>query len=189
MTSVEPVARELRDGTPVVLRAARPGDAASTLGLFRTVVEEGLYTLSEPDEVTATEADERRAIAADGAHPGRLRLVAEVEGQVAGTIRAEAGRFRRTRHFAEIDSFWVHPRWRRCGIGDLLLGALIRWAEGHPELEKLGLFVFSTNAAAISLYEKHGFVVEGRYPRDMKLGEGEYVDTVAMGRMVKGRTG
>jgi RimJ/RimL family protein N-acetyltransferase len=166
-----------------------PDDAPATLALFRLIVEEGRYTLSEPDEVTATEHDERRAIINDAADPGRLRLVLEAGGEVVGTVRVEAGRFRRTRHFGDLDSLWVHPQWRRRGVADLLLRAVIDWARHHPELEKLGLFVFSTNSAAIRLYEKHGFVIEGRYPRDMKLGEGEYVDTLAMGLLVKPRVG
>jgi RimJ/RimL family protein N-acetyltransferase len=64
---------------------------------------------------------------------------------------------------------------------------LTSWARHHPGIEKLGLYVFSTNAAAISIYQRHGFVIEGRYPRDMKLEDGGYVDTVAMGLLVKPR--
>jgi hypothetical protein len=82
---------------------------------------------------------------------------------------------------------WVHAFWRRRGLARHLLAELIAWAQGHPEIEKLGLYVFSTNTAAIRLYQEHGFVVEGRYPRDMKFGDGSYVDTVAMELLVKAR--
>ncbi|MBD1842632.1 GNAT family N-acetyltransferase [Cyanobacteria bacterium FACHB-63] len=44
---------------------------------------------------------------------------------------------------------------------------MLKWAKGHPVLEKLGLFVFSTNTRAIRFYEKHGFIIEGRYSRDL----------------------
>jgi RimJ/RimL family protein N-acetyltransferase len=66
-----------------------------------------------------------------------------------------------------------------------LLAALISWAKVRPEIEKLGLFVFSTNEAAIHMCQEHGFVVEGRYPRDIKFEDGTYADTVAMGLLVK----
>jgi RimJ/RimL family protein N-acetyltransferase len=55
------------------------------------------------------------------------------------------------------------------------------------DIEKLGLFAFSTNEAVIRLYRCHGFAVEGRYPGDLKFGDGTYADTVARGLMVKER--
>ncbi len=48
--------------------------------------------------------------------------------------------------------------------------------------------MFSTNGAAIRPYRRQGFLVEGRYPRDAKFGDGGYTDTVAMGLRVKDRT-
>ena len=110
-----------------------------------------------------------------------------MDGGVVGTVRASAEPYRRVRHFADVDSLWVAASRRRRGVAGLLLSAVILWARHHPEIEKLGLFVFSTNGGAIHLYERYGFVVEGRYPRDIKFGDGDYADTVAMGLMVKGR--
>ncbi|MBD1842631.1 hypothetical protein H6F89_04240 [Cyanobacteria bacterium FACHB-63] len=87
-------------------------DATATLGLFRSIVEEGVYTLAEPEELTATVEDEREAIGKDQEHPGNLCLVAEVDGEVVGMIRVESGRYRRTQHFADIDSMWVDANCR-----------------------------------------------------------------------------
>ena len=39
-----------------------------------------------------------------------------------------------------------------------LLATLIAWARAHLEIEKLGLYVFSTNEPAVRLYQKPGFV-------------------------------
>ncbi|MGD1862596.1 MAG: GNAT family N-acetyltransferase [Leptolyngbyaceae cyanobacterium] len=175
----------LADGIPVTIRSATVADAASTLALFRSVVEEGAYTLAEPVEFAQTLADEQAAIADDLDHPGQLCLVATVDGVVVGMVRATAGCYRRTQHFADIDSMWVAPPWRGRGIAQGLMDALIAWAEQHEHLEKLGLFVFSTNQRAIRFYEKQGFVIEGRYARDMKLSDREYVDTIAMGKLLK----
>jgi len=69
-----------------------------------------------------------------------------------------------------------------------LLAALISWARANPEIENLGLYVFSTNEAAIRLYQAHGFAVEGRYPRDMKFEDGSYAGTVAMGPLLEPRS-
>ncbi len=59
---------------------------------------------------------------------------------------------------------------------------------GDAPATKLGLFVFSTNGAAIRPYRRQGLLVEGRYPRDVKFGDGSYADTVAMGLRVEDRT-
>jgi RimJ/RimL family protein N-acetyltransferase len=66
-----------------------------------------------------------------------------------------------------------------------LLQTLIDWAEANPLIEKIGLAVFANNEAAIRLYRKLGFMEEGRRPREMKLGPGQYVDDVLMCRLVK----
>jgi len=175
-------------GGSVTVRTATAGDAPATLALFRSVVEEGAYTVRELSELDLTEDEERGYIEEDWAAPGNLCLVAtDGDGAVVGMVRASAGTYRRTGHFADVDSLWVDVSWRRRGVAKGLLSALISWAREHPRIEKLGLFVFSTNGAAIRLYERHGFRVEGLYPRDIKFGDGSYADTVAMGLRVKDR--
>jgi RimJ/RimL family protein N-acetyltransferase len=67
-----------------------------------------------------------------------------------------------------------------------MIQAMLQWAEVHPFIEKVTLNVFSTNINAISVYENCGFTVEGRCPRDMKLADGTYIDSVLMFKFVKG---
>ena len=187
MAILEASTQFLADGTKVIIRSAELKDATATLSLFRSIVEEGFYTLTEPTELTAIIEDEQEVIFKAQEHPGSLCLVAEVDGEIVGTIRAESGSYRRTRHFADIESMWVDASWRGRGLANLLITYLLNWAKQHPVLEKLGLFVFSTNTRAIKFYEKHGFVIEGKYSRDMKISENNYVDTIAMGQLIKPR--
>ena len=175
-------------GGSLTVRTATARDAPATLALYRSVVEEGAYTVREPSEFDLTKEQERGYVEEDRRAPGNLCLVAtEGDGAVVGMVRASAGAHRRTGHFADIESLWVEVSWRRRGVAGVLLSALISWARDHPQIEKLGLFVFSTNGAAIRLYRRHGFQVEGRYPRDIKFGDGSYADTIAMGLMVEER--
>ena len=122
---------ELPMPIPAIIRTATTHDAPATLALFRSVVEEGRYTVQEPSEVTITEDEEREYIEADRKAPGHLCLVATVGGVVVGMLRAQAESYRRTRHFADIDSMWVHASWRRRGLARHLLAELIAWAQGH----------------------------------------------------------
>lgn len=60
-----------------------------------------------------------------------------------------------------ISNVAVHPLWRRRGVADALLDALIERAR-QKILSFLTLEVRESNAPAIALYEKHGFRSVGR---------------------------
>ena len=59
-----------------------------------------------------------------------------------------------------LDNIAVAPEARRRGVADALLGALTGFGREH--LAALMLEVRASNAPAIALYEKHGFVAVGR---------------------------
>ena len=63
----------------------------------------------------------------------------------------------------QITNVATHPLWRRHGFADALLGALKKMAKERG-LTLLSLEVRESNAAAIALYEKHGFFTAGRRP-------------------------
>jgi ribosomal protein S18 acetylase RimI-like enzyme len=75
----------------------------------------------------------------------------------------------------------VHPDYRGRGIGSRLLEAALRNAD-EIGLERVDLEVFATNAGAIKLYERHGFVQEGMRRRVRKI-DGRYDDNVLMCRL------
>ncbi len=184
MSMIEPRDVRLRDGTTAVIRAAREEDAEDLVALCREVAAEGPWTLAEGDEKKLTAAGEAKEIDRLNGHTGSVYLVACDDSRVIGTARAEGGAYRRTAHFADVHSVWVH-RTRRClGVADGLMRALVNWAHASEQIEKLGLFAFSTSEAAISLYKKHGFVCEGRGVRDMKFEDGSYADTVILGHFL-----
>ena len=115
--------------------------------------------------------------------PGKLVLVAEIPDEVIGCLSFENGQRRRIAHRGSF-GISVREKWRGQGIGTAMLQTLIDWAEANPLIEKVGLSVFANNVDAIRLYKRLGFVEEGRQPREMKLGPGEYTDNVLMYRFV-----
>ena len=64
----------------------------------------------------------------------------------------------------ELDSIAVHPALRRQGVASALLTVVVAWAEEHGS-RRLTLEVRASNAAAIRLYERHGFMREALRPR------------------------
>lgn len=87
------------------------------------------------------------------ADPTRLRLVAEANGRVIGTVGggpSEVG------GVANLTSMWVHPSARGQGVGSALVAAVLEWAH-ESGFEQVFLWVAEGNSDAEHLYERHGF--------------------------------
>ena len=75
----------------------------------------------------------------------------------------------------------VHPRWQGRGIGRMLLGVALSWADGVG-LERLELNVLADNHRAVKLYESVGFVLEGTRRGAFRFEDGRVVDDHMMAR-------
>jgi ribosomal protein S18 acetylase RimI-like enzyme len=78
-------------------------------------------------------------------------------------------------HKGTIVSMYVLPEYRSQGIARALLAEAIDRARRLPGLTQLLLGVMETQTTAKHLYESLGFVVYGREPRAVKIGD-EYFD-------------
>ncbi len=168
----------------VLIRNAEANDAREIIEINISVINEQMFMLREPEEANYTIESEISNIANHFRNPGSLYIVAEVQMKVIGFLEIQNGGLRRTSH-SGLFSMFILKNYREEGIGQLLLQTLISWAEKNPIIEKISLAVFSTNQRAFNLYRKSGFVEEGRCPRDMKLRDGTYIDSVLMYRFVK----
>ena len=173
-----------KNGVAFVIRCPEPDDASNLLTYIRSVAQETGFFIIQPDEFPATEEQERQWIQEHLDDPGKLALIAEVAGKIVGSLSFENGPFWATSHTG---TFGVSIRrdWRGKGIGTALLETLLEWAEANSLIEQVGLSVFSSNADAIKLYRRLGFVEEGHRAKAIKLGPGQYIDEVLMGRFVK----
>lgn len=107
-------------------------------------------------------------------------VVAEVDGHVVGYARvARHMRVVSNEHVLHFDALAVSPSARGRGIASLLIEAAIEEARRRG-VRKLGLRALSTNSVALTLYDRHGFVEEGRLIDEIRLPDGSYVDDVWM---------
>jgi RimJ/RimL family protein N-acetyltransferase len=74
----------------------------------------------------------------------------------------------------------VADDWRGMGVGSGLLETAIAWAR-DVGAHKVALQMWSHNDRARALYEKYGFVEEGRLARHYRRNNGELWDAVVMG--------
>jgi RimJ/RimL family protein N-acetyltransferase len=116
-------------------------------------------------------------------NPAEILILAEMAGEIVGNIDLHVGARRRTSHVGEF-GMGMLPEVRSRGLGSLLLGRLIRWARGVPQLEKIDLRMIANNTRAMGLYRKLGFVEEGRRAREIKYADGSYADEILMGLLL-----
>jgi ribosomal protein S18 acetylase RimI-like enzyme len=117
--------------------------------------------------------------------PPEAHLVCEVDGMLAGYIRLRpATPLPENAHVIGVFGLAVEPAARRQGAGSALLAAAEDFARAR-RARKLSLRVFSTNLAAIRLYERLGFEREGLLRGEFLI-NGEYVDDVLMTKYLVG---
>lgn len=109
-----------------------------------------------------------------------LFLVAVVGNRIVGYSRCEGTNLKRLLHKVEfgvcvLEKYWGHS------IGKNLLQESISWADSEG-IKKMTLNVLETNVKALELYKKHGFEVEGILKRDKLLSDGQFYNTIVMGR-------
>jgi RimJ/RimL family protein N-acetyltransferase len=161
------------------VRSARPNEAGALFDHYLLIrAREPEVNVEEADEWNATADSVRRLIEGLDRAPNGVLLVADAGG-VVGALSVEGGRFRKTRHVAEV-GVSVARAWRRQGVGRRLMETAIGAARTSKELARLSLRVFASNAPAIALYESLGFLAEGRRPGHLRIG-GRDEDLILMG--------
>jgi RimJ/RimL family protein N-acetyltransferase len=183
----------LPGGARCRLRCACDEDAAAILEFDARANANNMFAVREPGEVQRTLEEQLTSIRAHLDAPGNLKLLAEgMDGGVAGEGAAaiigqlsfRCGERKKLAHHGHF-GIAVDADWRGKGVGTALIRTLLDWAADHPTIEKVCLGVFETNTRARALYERLGFVAEGRQVRFFKLGPGEYADDIQMCLFVK----
>ena len=167
----------------VTIRQARPADAERLIAYVQTLAEEpGINIVIGPGEFDLTVGQEACFVAECVAADNALFLVAEAGSEIVGLLTCQGGKRRATRHAATL-GVSVAQGWRGQGIGTRLMEWAIRWARGTGIVSRIELMVFARNQKAIRLYERLGFVEEGRL-RKAIYRDGEYIDDLVMGLLL-----
>ncbi|MBU5440191.1 GNAT family N-acetyltransferase [Tissierella sp. MSJ-40] len=165
-----------------ILRCPTKNDAAELSELRIKIDGETENLDRESGEGLLTPEDFKKLIYEDSMAERTLFLVAEVDGKIVGFTRCIGNKLSRFRHKAEFGiciskEYWGH------GIGKVLLENVLMWADATG-IEKISLTVVETNTKAIQLYKKYGFVEEGLLRKDRIHKDGNYYNTVIMGRLL-----
>lgn len=163
----------------VTIRRVRTSDAESMARLMGDP-----ETLGSLLQLPYPSVEAWRTRLAEWDTPGRadLLLVAESEQRIVGNAGLNpVGTALRRRHAMSL-GIMVEKSWHGRGVGTQLMAALLDAADRWLGCLRIELTVFTDNAAAIALYRKFGFEVEGTH-RAYALRDGRYVDVLAMARL------
>ena len=154
---------ELRDAEAMQTTFSSPEAQAGTLQMPLPSVEMWRKRLSE-------------------SAPTDYLLVAEVDGEVVGNLGLHAASSSPRRKHAASIGMSVRDDWHRRGVGSALMVAALDIADNWHNYARLELTVYTDNVAALALYRKFGFEMEGTHKR-YAYRDGRYVDAYAMARL------
>jgi L-phenylalanine/L-methionine N-acetyltransferase len=163
----------------VTIREAAPEDAEQIIALVQKMSAEPDVDIAlSPGEFYHTIESEGAILAEFAASENSIYLVAQAGDRIIGFLNCKGGNRKATCHVALL-SISIDQAWRNQGVGSRLMAHAIEWARDTEIVNRIELLVFARNEMAIHLYQKFGFVVEGRQRRAI-FRNGEYLDDLMM---------
>lgn len=159
-----------RSGVTTV-RPSTEADFEDWFALFEEVASEGRWIGAE----SPLDREERRAVFVRTLeNPNAASFVAEADQRIVGNLGVTM-----SGGIAEF-GMMIRDGYRGQGIGSALLEACLDWARSAMA-HKVALSVWPHNVAAIALYKKFGFEIEGRLVQHYRRRSGELWDALLMG--------
>jgi RimJ/RimL family protein N-acetyltransferase len=164
------------------IRVATVDDAEELVAYLEVILADRRASIADLDEMMLDVPRQREHLRRIQTRADALALVAEHAGEIIGFLTMEPGRRRKVGHTAEL-GMSVREDWRGMGVGSSLIARAEGWARSTGRIRKICLNVFSENTAALGLYQKAGFAIEGRL-RDQVMIDGKCQDLILMGKML-----
>ena len=159
-----------------IIRRAQPIDYEAVSRIF-----EGTKAFSGTLQLPFPSAERWRQRLAEPPE-GSFNLLACVENEVVGQLGLHTlPNNPRRRHVGQI-GMAIRDDWQGKGAGSALMQAAVNLADQWLNLSRLELEVYTDNEAAIRLYRKFGFNIEGTLIR-FAYRDGQFVDAYAMARL------
>ncbi|MFD1357717.1 GNAT family N-acetyltransferase [Fictibacillus halophilus] len=173
MQSGETFSFEAKNGETIILRPVAESDAKDIIKHVETIVKAGRYLQKEEPR----SLEEEIKFILETKLKGNMYTAVERKGKVVGIARVLKGELEMKKHTG-IFRTWIHPDSQGLGIGKQVMNYTLRWGRTN-NLHKLWLTVFSGNEKAVLVYEKVGFITEGRQKNQVII-DGKFEDEIFM---------
>ncbi len=165
----------------VTVREITPDDAAAYIQLRLQIDAETRFMIFQAEPGSLSPRRVRSRLELILSTDNQTIFVAEEGEQLVGFLCATGGVYRHDCHNVQI-VVGVRQAFTCQGIGTRLLGACECWARAH-DLYRLELSVMTYNHAAVALYTKLGFEIDGLAKAMLRVDD-EYVDLYYMSKVL-----
>lgn len=166
----------------MIIREIKKSDSENFAILTPQIEAESEYMLWEGGERNVQVDQQLKMIKGIEQKENSTILVAESDGnKLVGFLMAFGGNAKRNKHSAYI-VMGILKEYRGKGIGTMLFEKLEKWAF-KQSIHRLELTVVTRNIAAISLYKKVGFEIEGTKRHSLFI-DSEFVDEYHMSKLI-----
>jgi RimJ/RimL family protein N-acetyltransferase len=165
----------------VIIREIKESDAENFLNLCKRIDAETPYMMFEPGERLTTIEDQRNEIRDILSRDNQTIFIAEKSDQLIGYLAAYGGRYKRNMQTVYVVTGIVKG-FTSQGLGTRLFEQLEEWAKKR-KIHRLDLTVMVRNEAALALYKKIGFEIEGRKKHSLFIND-SYVDEYWMAKLL-----
>lgn len=173
---------KLKDGNIITIRKANKSDAKKMIEYVNQIsIESDNLTFGEGEFGISIEQEEQ-FLDRISKQNNALFITAEFEGIIIGNLNFSGGTRPRTEHTGEFGVSVLKDYWGS-GLGTELVKFLVDWCKNLGIIRKVNLRVRTDNVAAIHLYKKLGFNVEGVITRDLRINN-KFYDTLFMGLLI-----
>ena len=148
----------------LLIREAEAEDTAELVTFLNRVSLETDFTSLDGEGILLTDTEMELFLDKQAHSENQITLLALLNDKIAGLVNITADQRKRVRHIGDLFIVIGKKYWNN-GLGSLLLEEAIEWAQASGILCRLQLTVQTRNQAAVHLYQKHGFVIEGRQER------------------------
>ena len=167
----------------LLIREAESKDAAELVAFLNRVSLETDFTSLDGDGILLTSEEMEIFLNKQASSDNQITLLAFLNDKIAGIVNITADQRKRVRHIGDLFIVIGKKYWNN-GLGSFLLEEVVEWAQASGILRRLQLTVQTRNQVAVHLYQKHGFVIEGRQERGAYIEEGDFIDVYLMGRLI-----
>jgi L-amino acid N-acyltransferase YncA len=163
----------------VSVRPSRDSDVAAMLAIYLHHIAHGVDP-SQHDDIEPPDADDIRRRRKNMQKHKLPHLVAEIDGEVVGYAYAVPFRKRPAYRYVVKHSIYVHHNYLHCGIGRMLMPALLDACAAAGYRQIIG-YIDGANRASMQLHESFGFRQVGCLP-SIGFKFGKWTDSVMMQR-------
>ena len=167
----------------LLIREAETQDALDLIALLDQIGHESSFTSLDENGIAMSESEMELFIDQQAQSDNQIILLAFLNDELVGVVNITADQRPRVRHIGDVFLGIKKAYWGN-GLGSILMEEAIEWAQSSGSIRRLQLTVQKRNTAAVHLYEKMGFIIEGLQERGACIEGGEFLDVYLMGQLI-----